>query len=375
MEQIFRMPHDFENIVIKFPLVYFNKVGIENLYEHCLQKVYDTFVGDNNDRLDSDGFYIRNTKTALHDVLTLKNLKPFGFKQSIIKIGYNKHHTVDDRIIDTWKTPLHLFLALFNLNSDDDKLLLDLMSIYLTNFPNNINVKDVNDDSPISTIFGRYIGCIQQKQHTSKILNLIIFLIKKGLCVNSPDNNILQLSFVSLSYCDEWCELITILLGQGISINNTDENGNTIGHVCNILYKHNANKTKYLLNNGFDVNIKNKKGNNVLHSLLCDFHIASPHVDYDILDLIIKKISNINDVNNKGKTPMDILFNNKSIKDDDGDLRNGIERMLLANGSHPRKAEPEPEPSFLANIPLIGRWFDSNVSKSDDVALNSVIIV
>lgn len=388
MEQKFRLDYCFDDISFKFPLSYFNEINSQNIYKSCLEIIYKKFVGDNNGELDNCGLYKRSDKPALCDILNLSDPKSIDYERKIDTFDGDKHFIeIKDKkinVIDTWVTPLHLFIKLYIYNTDDDKLILDMMDIYLNNFPENINIKDKNGETSFYMVIASMFSNYPKRKY-----KLLRFLFERGTNINliqSQHGNFTKfdilhhLIFMASDFskdCLDCLYCFDFILKSGISINSTDVNGKTILHRGN---HHNIELVKYLLDNNLDVNIKDKDGNNVLHTLInnvCtygsifisrDFYVDSK---IEILKIIIGKIVNINDTNNNNESPIDILCNG-NLKDESQILIK-IKQILLDNGSNQPKIKIEPKSlltNILSNIPFIN--YLTNINDNNAVNSNSV---
>lgn len=312
-------------ISVNFSLNYFDGINSQDIYKSCLETIYKEFVGNNNDKLDNNGLYKIDNKPIVDGILNPDYTGPFT-KMTDINDCRDYYIEVIGDIDDYhgyWINPLHFFVHLYKCNTNEDKLILDMIDIYLNDFPNNFDIKNTDNHTCLS-----YILRSISDYKPNRMVKLLRFLLERGsnldLCNTTKFNGILNLLTSDIDCFEDLYYCINFILKSGFDINSTDVNGNTVLHrYC--ITRQNPTLVKYLLDNHADVNIKNNKGNNVLHiliqhnrtfKLVATGKFFTPHLclcDTDInietLKLIIGKITNINDTNNDGESPIDILCN------------------------------------------------------------------
>lgn len=98
--------------------------------------------------------------------------------------------------------------------------------------------------------------------------------------------------------------IVRVLIKNGANVNGVDNDGNTTLHLsCRM---HQDVLAEELINLGANVNIKNKRGNTPLLEVPDRYHYHSP---IEIIKKLILAGADVNALNNKGETVLDILSN------------------------------------------------------------------
>ena len=368
MDQNFMLSYYFQNISIEIPLSSFSGISSQDIYICCLNIIYKKFVGDDNNELDNNGLYKRIYRPALCNIL-YKN-----WYSDINTIEGYKYHTESNdektRIIDSWVTPLHLFVELYYYNKKDDKLIFDMMDIYLNNFPKNIDINDKIDNTALNKVL--HLDFSEKRKY-----KLLRFLLERGSNVRqslsykrwSGFGVLHNLSKNITECCEDWCYCLDFMLNSGIDINSVGFHGDTILHIYNNRY--NVNLLEHLLSKGLNVNIKNNEGNNVLHALMkhARSHLKECYNNIESFEIIINKILNINDTNNNGETAIDILCARGFSSCPETSLK--FKQLLLDHGSNQPIIKPIFSiPSVLSYIPFISYFTNTDANNNPSSNVN-----